>query len=193
MPQPTPKPSVFKLNFLGAGQHLELADASQYNHVHEVVDRLQELMKEPPPGTVVPTFTEALHFNNNSQWLFAIDAVIMDTVAFKIVFNDPVLYGLYLSLSGKKAKVFDGLEFEILYKKITDDIGVYQLELKLPDSIRSLEFGAVSITLPVIGIWIYTNGNFKIDLGFPYNNDFPVLSMCRHSHLRERAVFILPY
>lgn len=172
MPQPTPKPSVFKLNFLGAGQHLELADASQYNHVHEVVDRLQELMQEPPPGTVVPAFTEALHFNNNSQWLFAIDAVIMDTVAFKIVFNDPVLYGLYLSLSGEKAKVFDGLEFEILYKKITDDIGVYQLELKLPDSIRSLEFGAVSITLPVIGIWIYTNGNFKIDLGFPYNNDF---------------------
>jgi|GEM_PF-1653556 len=172
MPQPSPKPSVFKLNFLGAGQHLELADAAKYNHVNEVVDRLQELMKEPPPGTVVPPFTQALHFNNNSQWLFAIDAVIMNTVAFKIVFNDPVLYGLYLSLSGEKAKVFAGLEFEILYKKITDDIGVFQIELKLPDSIRNLEFGAVSITLPVIGIWIYTNGNFKIDLGFPYNNDF---------------------
>lgn len=172
MPQPTPKPSVFKLNFLGAGQHLELTDASKYNHVNEVVNRLQELMQEPPPGTVVPPFTQALHFNNNSQWLFAIDAVIMNTVAFKIVFNDPVLYGLYLSLSGEKAKVFAGLEFEILYKKITDDIGVYQIELKLPDSIRNLEFGAVSITLPVIGIWIYTNGNFKIDLGFPYNNDF---------------------
>ncbi len=172
MPQPAPKPSVFQLNFLGAGQHLELADASRYNHVNEVVNRLQELMKEPPPGTVVPPFTQALHFNNNSQWLFAIDAVIMNTVAFKIVFNDPVLYGLYLSLSGEKAKVFAGLEFEILYKKITDDIGVYQVELKLPDSIRNLEFGAVSVTLPVIGIWIYTNGNFKIDLGFPYNNDF---------------------
>lgn len=172
MPQPAPKPSLFKLNFLGAGQHLELTDAAKYNHVNEVVDRLQELMKEPPPGTIVPPFTQALHFNNNSQWLFAIDAVIMNTVAFKIVFNDPVLYGLYLSLSGEKAKVFAGLEFEILYKKITDDIGVFQIELKLPDSIRNLEFGAVSITLPVIGIWIYTNGNFKIDLGFPYNNDF---------------------
>ncbi|MFT5264256.1 MAG: hypothetical protein ACI8YQ_003002 [Polaribacter sp.] len=41
------------------------------------------------------------------------------------------------------------------------------MELTLPDYLRQLEFGAVSITLPVIGVQIYTNGNFKIDLGFP--------------------------
>jgi hypothetical protein len=172
MPKPAPKPSLFKLNFLGVGQHLELQNAASYNHVAEVVDQLMELMQPPAPGTVVPAFTEALKFNNSSEWLFAIDAVIMDTVSFKIVFNDPALYGLFLSLHGEKAKVFKGLEFEILYKKITDEIGVYQIELKLPDAIRNLEFGAVSVTLPIVGIWIYTNGNFKIDLGFPYNNDF---------------------
>lgn len=172
MPKPEPKPSIFELNFLGAGQHLELVNAAKYNHVQEVVDELSKLMNPPPPGTVVPAFSQALKFNNNSQWLFAIDAKIMNTVAFKIVFNDPVLYGLYLSLSGDKAKVFAGLDFEILYKKITDDIGVYQIELKLPDSIRNLEFGAISVTLPIIGLWIYTNGNFKVDLGFPYNQDF---------------------
>ena len=172
MPKPAPKSSLFKLNFLGAGQHLELQKAATYNHVNEVVDELKTLMQPPPPGTVVPAFAEALKFNNNSQWLFAIDAVVMDTVSMKIAFNDPALYGLFLSLHGDKAKVFKGLEFEILYKKITDDIGVYQIELKLPDAIRNIELGAVSITLPIVGIWIYTNGNFKIDLGFPYNNDF---------------------
>jgi len=176
-PQGMPKPepgdtSIFKLNFLGVGQHLELQNATDYNHINQVVDKLEELMKPPAPGTVVPVFSEVLKFNNSSQWLFAIDAVVMETVSFKIAFNDPALYGLFLSLHGKKAKVFEGLDFEILYKKITDDLGVYQIELKLPDAIRNIELGAVSITLPIIGIWIYTNGNFKVDLGFPYNNDF---------------------
>ena len=172
LPTPSPKPSLFDLKFIGIGQHLELKNAAGYNHVNEVVEEMLTLFKPPAPGTVVPNFSELLKFNNNSQWLFGIDVEIMKTVALQIVFNDPVLYGLYISLSGEKAKALAGLEFEILYKKITDDIGVYQIELKLPDAIRNMEFGAVSITLPVIGISIYTNGNFKIDLGFPYNNDF---------------------
>jgi LysM repeat protein len=172
LPTPAPKPTLFDLKFMGIGQHLELKNAAQYNHVQEVVDAMVRLFDVPAPGTVVPPFSEVLKFNNDSQWLFGLDIEIMKTVALKIVFNDPVLYGLYISLSGEKAKALAGLEFEILYKKITDDIGVYQIELKLPDAIRNMEFGAVSVTLPVIGIWIYTNGNFKVDLGFPYNNDF---------------------
>lgn len=172
LPQPAPKQTLFDLKFIGIGQHLELKNATQYNHVQEVVDAMVEAFEVPKPGTVVPPFSKTLKFNNDSQWLFALDIEIMKTVALKIVFNDPVLYGLYISLTGEKAKALAGLEFEILYKKITDDIGVYQIELKLPDAIRNMEFGAVSITLPVIGIWIYTNGNFKVDLGFPYNNDF---------------------
>jgi len=32
--------------------------------------------------------------------------------------------------------------------------------------------GAVSIVLPQIGIQVYTNGDFLIDIGFPYNLDF---------------------
>lgn len=172
LPQPAPKPSIFDLKFIGIGQHLQLKNAAQYNHVNEVVDAMIGLFDPPAPGTVVPPFSDLLQFNNDSAWLFGLDVEIMKTVALQIVFNDPVLYGLYLKLSGERAKVLAGLEFEILYKKITDDIGVYQIELKLPDAIRNMQFGAVSITLPVIGIWIYTNGNFKIDFGFPYKNDF---------------------
>jgi hypothetical protein len=172
LPTPAPKPGIFELNFIGIGQHLELANAAKYNHVKDVIDDMVKLFDPPAPGTVVPAFNDILKFSNDSQWLFGLDIDIMKTLALKIVFNDPVLYGLYIGLRGDKAKVLAGLEFEILYKKVTDDIGVYQIELKLPDAIRNMEFGAVSITLPVIAIWIYTNGNFKIDLGFPYNNDF---------------------
>lgn len=172
LPQPAPKPSLFDLKFIGIGQHLQLKKAASYKHVNEVVDDMLELFNPPPPDTVIPKFSESLRFSNESDWLFGLDVEIMKTVALQAVFNDPVLYGIYLKLSGEKAKVLAGLEFEILYKKVTDDIGVYQIELKLPDAIRSLEFGAVSVTLPVIAVWIYTNGNFKVDFGFPYNNDF---------------------
>lgn len=37
---------------------------------------------------------------------------------------------------------------------------------------RQLEFGAVSVTLPIIDISIFTNGNFRIDCGFPRNGDY---------------------
>ena len=75
-------------------------------------------------------------------------------------------------MAGAKAKVFAGLEFEIMYKKISDSIGVYQIALTLPDSLRYLQFGAVNVTLPNIGVEIYTNGDFIIDIGFPYDLDF---------------------
>lgn len=172
LPQPAPKPGLFDLKFIGIGQHLQLKKAASYQHVKEVINDMLDLFDPPAPGTVVPKFSELLRFSNESDWLFGLDVEIMKTVALQVVFNDPVLYGLYLKLSGEKAKVLAGLEFEILYKKVTDDIGVYQIELKLPDAIRSLEFGAVSVTLPIIAVWIYTNGNFKVDFGFPYNNDF---------------------
>lgn len=93
-------------------------------------------------------------------------------LSLAMVFNDPVLYGLRIILASEKAKVFQGLEFEILYKKISDTLGVFKSEIKLPDRMRQLEMGAVSITLPVFGIEVYTNGDFKVDLGFPWKMNF---------------------
>ena len=94
------------------------------------------------------------------------------TVDAMVVFNDPNLYGLRLALAGSKAGGLANLAVDILYKKITDDIGVFQIDFTFPDAIRNLNFGMVSITLPQLGIKVYTNGDFFIDIGFPYNLDF---------------------
>ncbi len=172
---PTPPPQkdlLFQLNFLGLGQRLRLKNASEYKHVSDAITDMESLFDPPKEGTLVPRFENSLVFDNDSNWLFGLDAEIMGTVDLSIVFNDPVLYGLFISLKGEKAKSLAGLQFEILYKKITDDIGVYQIELVLPAYIRSMEFGAVSVTLPQIGVDIYTNGNFKTDFGFPRDLDF---------------------
>jgi hypothetical protein len=59
-------------------------------------------------------------FNPNSNWLFGADFTVLDTLRLGFIFNDPDLYGIILALNGEKAKFLAGLEFEILYKKVTE-------------------------------------------------------------------------
>lgn len=174
----------FDLRLLAMGQHVELANPAQYNSIKEVTKAMQEAFIEPKPGTVPigPGSGNALlKFNEDSNWLIATNFGILNagtkekpvwTLDMQVVFNDPNLYGLRIAMAGGKAKIFEGLDFEIMYKKISDSIGVYQIDLTLPNVLRYLQFGAVNITLPSIGIEIYTNGDFMVDIGFPYNMDF---------------------
>jgi hypothetical protein len=90
----------------------------------------------------------------------------------KLIFNDPLLYGLKLSLDSEKAGPFKGLAIEILYAKLNDSLGVFKARAVFPDSMRYLSIGAYSITLPCFALEIYTNGDFTVDLGFPWNSDF---------------------
>ncbi|NIF06603.1 LysM peptidoglycan-binding domain-containing protein [Chryseobacterium sp. Tr-659] len=174
----------FDLRLLAMGQHVELANPAQYNSIKDVTKAMQEAFAEPKPGTVPigpGSGNTLLKFNEDSNWLIATNFGILNagtkdkpvwTLDMQVVFNDPNLYGLRIAMAGGKAKIFEGLDFEIMYKKISDSIGVYQMDLTLPNALRYLQFGAVNITLPSIGIEIYTNGDFTVDIGFPYNMDF---------------------
>ena len=93
-------------------------------------------------------------------------------LTLQVVFNDPSLYGLRIALAGPAAKIFKGLDFQIMYRQISESVGVYQTEITLPDVMRYLSVGAYSLTLPVFGISVYTNGDFQVDVGFPWNEDF---------------------
>ena len=93
-------------------------------------------------------------------------------VTLQVVFADPDLYGLRLALAGEPAKILAGLDFEVLYRKISDTIGVYQAQIALPTAIRTFQAGVFTIGLPVIAVAVYTNGDFQIDFGFPWNGDF---------------------
>src|SRR5690606_3917473 len=72
----------------------------------------------------------------------------------------------------ERAKKLAGLEFEILYRKVGPGLGVYHIELELPETMRHLEMGAVSVTLPYFVLDVWTNGNFMVNLGFPRGLDF---------------------
>lgn len=170
-------PKLIDLRYVGMGQHIALAaPITELKSVEKVIAALKAAMKPVPPGAnpLTDPATPALRYDGNSNWMFGLDASILDTVSLSAVMFDPILYGGLISLSGPRAGVLAGLRFELLYRKITEQIGELSVDLRVPDAFRHLEFGAVSVTLGTIHLDIYTNGNFRIDLGFPHNGDFSV-------------------
>lgn len=158
---------TFDLEYLGLGQRLALRETPPAT-MDGVINALEKALvpagnPQQNPATQLPGLT----YDAGSNWLIGTRFTAMSTVQLSVVFNDPNLYGLLIQLSGSRAGSLAGLRFEILYRKISDTIGVYHIELTLPDAMRHIEMGEVSITLPIITIDIYTNGNFRIDVGFP--------------------------
>lgn len=163
---------LLDLRYLAVGQRVALTSTAGLDNVTGAIARLRDAMRPIDEGTTPLAQLPGLRFDRDSHWLIAFDLTVLGTVRLSIVFNDPYLYGLLLRLAGPRAGGLAGLSFEILYKKVTDDIGVYKVELQLPDAFRRIELGAISLILPVVALDIYTNGNFKVDLGFPRNRDF---------------------
>lgn len=155
--------AIFDLDYLGIGQHITFRNPSGLTTIDKV---MSELIKG------VTGDANVLMFSKDSGWLIGARFTVIGTVGLTVIFNDPVMYGLLITLAGEKAAKFAGLRFEILYRRVTDTIGVYHTELTLPDAMRQLEFGAVSVTLPIVTLDIYTNGDFRIDVGFPKNGDW---------------------
>ncbi|MBB4003107.1 LysM peptidoglycan-binding domain-containing protein [Aurantimonas endophytica] len=174
--------AYFDLKLLALGQRIKIHDPGSFDSTAAVIKALETI---PPStdGTMPFDPTQRVkgqpYYDASSNWLGALHLGLLrigDTPVYAIdcmiVFNDPDLYGLRVALNGDKMKVLAGLAIDVLYKKITDDIGCYQIEFTLPSALRNLDFGAVSVTLPSIGLQIYTNGDFLVDFGFPYNMDF---------------------
>ena len=185
-PAKTPAPpgqgnKYFELRLLALGQHVSIAGSESFTSVKQAIEKMTAMAVPTgneiplPAGTPQPGQP---YFNPDSSWLVGMDFGILRikdrnyVFNLSVIFNDPNLYGLRIALAGDQAKIFKGLDFQIMYKKISDTVGVYMAEIKLPDKMRNLTVGAYTITLPIFAIEIYTNGDFKVDVGFPWNMDF---------------------
>ena len=160
------------IRYLGMGQHVALSAPPKTFSVADVLAELRKEMKPVADPNANPIPQSKLRFDESSQWMLGLDITVIDTVSVGLVMHDPDLYGIVVGLSGAKAKALAGLKFELLYKKVTDDVGVFRVRLQIPDAFRQINLGYVSITLGVITVDVYTNGDFMIDLGFPHNRDF---------------------
>ncbi|NET67259.1 MAG: hypothetical protein F6K63_23875 [Moorea sp. SIO1G6] len=194
---PSTKAPIFELKFLALGQRVAFAPeiVQQARTIEQVTTVMrQTLVPLPPikrrqnpltalqqslpsavssdPSQPIQFSGQPIQFSAESGWLIGAQFVILGSIEISVIFNDPFIYGVRISLSGPPVQSFAGFEFEILYRRISDTVGVYRSELVLPDSMRYIDFGAVHITLPVVAIEIYTNGDFGIDVGFPWGGDF---------------------
>lgn len=163
--------ALIDLRYLGIGQRIRVNDPP--DTVAGTLDLLKAFMQPVADPDDLPGKTGTIAFSADSQWLIGVDVGLMaGTIDFGFIFNDPILYGLSIGLNGEKAGPLAGLRFEILYKKISDDIGMFRVELRIPDAFRTFQLGVASFTLGIVVVEIYTNGNFKVDFGFPYNRNF---------------------
>ena len=166
---------LLDLRYVGVGQNVGFRSAQEFTNVESVLQLMVKDFPTPDGENDNPLnspLLSQLQFTGDGRWLIGADFTIMEAVSLTVVFNDPTLYGLRVALAGPKVKSFSGLDFQILYKRVTDTIGVYHIELTLPQAFRQFNLGAVSVTLPIAVVDIYTNGNFRVDLGFPVGTDF---------------------
>jgi len=164
--------SLVDLRYLGVGQRVTFAKPTP-DTVAESVALLRDSMKPyPKDSTRNPLVGTDMKYSGDSQWLVGLDVSLMQMIDLGFIFNDPKLYGLSIALKGEKSGSLAGLRFEILYKKITNDVGMFRIELRVPDAFRTFQIGVASVTLGIVVIEIYTNGNFMLDLGFPYNRNY---------------------
>lgn len=179
---------LLELRYIGIGNHIAFTAPAAVTSVQDALAKLRAALTPPTADTVAPlpkpaaagstapaggTTTPALvRYSKDAGYMLGLDVRLMGTVDLAIIFNDPVLYGLAIGLAGERAGPLAGLKFEILYKKISDTVGVFSVSLELPSAFRHVELGEVSLTIGTVVVDIYTNGDFRVDLGFPRLRDF---------------------
>lgn len=169
---PAPKVPLIDLKYFALGQRVGIdTDATD---VLGIIEAMREKIQQVDGDGITKNFVDL--YKPDRHLLFAARLSIRDLIDLSVIFNDPVVYGLAISF-GEKIAVLKGFKFEILYKKISDDVGLFYLDLSLPESIRQIEFGQGSVTLPCIAISIYTNGDFKIAIGWPLGDRSVVVQL----------------
>jgi hypothetical protein len=69
--------------------------------------------------------------------------------------------------NGEDKDPWANLELEILYRKVKPHLGEFSADLTLPKKYRTIKLEAAELTLPAVGIAIWTNGDFKVSIGWP--------------------------
>lgn len=164
------KASKFSLAYLGIGNHVKIESLDTSKGIAEAVKALRDAIIPPADGAA-----PSVLYDDQKGWIFGTDFTINGALQVRVALADPDLYGLLVTVDNKAAsflKSFQGLSLELLYKKVTEDIGMFKTVLTLPDKYRRLDTGVFTIILGTVGVEVYTNGDFLLDLGFPENEDF---------------------
>ncbi|MFN3657259.1 MAG: hypothetical protein ACK4UO_08405 [Pseudolabrys sp.] len=158
---------VFELIYVGLGQRVGPDPADPPKSFGDFLEYMQttfwEKLKNKEYGDI---------YHPDGKWIIVTDFKLLKIIEIGLVFYDVTpFYALQVKLTGGIGK---GFEFEITYTKVTDTIGLFATTIGLPASLRTFNVGAASLTLPTLSIDVYTNGNWKVDLGFPDGDNWSV-------------------
>jgi hypothetical protein len=158
------------------GQRVELP--TQPTTVEDALVQIQNVVAGITASNPLPVN----FFNKDAGWLVGARMILLGQIDVRLVFADPQIYGVHilvrddLNIEGApKSAYLDalvGLSAEILYRKVSNTIGVYEGFLTLPDKIRKINMDAFEVQLPSLGVKVFTNGDFELDIGYPHNGDF---------------------
>lgn len=172
---------VLKVDYLGLGNRVTVplneteAEILEITSVEKMIDTMKAKMPIRGTGPEAVGVAQQLTsiYRPNGGLLVGLDLTIFNVFRLAVVFaQDLQIYGGLIGFVEDAPAFIRNFKFQVLYKPVTDDIGVFHILLQLPDYLRRWDVGKGTLTLPIIGIDIYTNGNFKLDLGFPYDFDF---------------------
>ncbi|MCO7121236.1 hypothetical protein NIA71_04630 [Ihubacter massiliensis] len=177
----------FELKYFGLGRHIDLGlQGAADQSLFALLDICREHVKETAE---LPTKI----YDDSYGWFVGARFTVLEFLEAGILFYDPVLYGIQAKVLNNDLVPLKGLDLTIYYRKVTEDIGVFYANVTLPDCIRNMDFGALSVTLPSIEVWVYTNGNFKINFGFPENDDFSLSFALSYGIFYGRGGFYFGY
>lgn len=152
---------VFALHYFALGRNVFLGEVERDGRLRDILAQLRRNLSDQGAG-----------YDPETGWMICADFTIAKCLSLCILIYDPWIYGAQITVESDSIAGLKGLDLTLYYRKVTDAIGVFYLHAQLPDAIRKVDLGGISFTLPVIEVWLYTNGDFKVNLGFPENRDF---------------------
>lgn len=160
--------STFQLNYLGIGQRVgpTVQLPASGNPMEIIFNQLETQLVGSDPETIITQLAKSF-YQPDRDWFIAADMRLRE-LRLRVLFNDPVMYGLEVSIPmASPPSFFSGLLFEILYQKLGPNLGVYYGALSLPYGMRHIPLEGFILILPGFSAWIYTNGDFRINVGWP--------------------------
>nr|HQV32668.1 hypothetical protein [Calditrichia bacterium] len=163
---PQSSKSSFQLHYFGLGQRIGPDPVTGVTDpIETIFAQIEDQFKTNDPAEILTGLARNF-YKPDRDWFIGAHLTLRNW-DLKIIFNDPAMYGVRVACPETPTTFFSGFLFEILYEKLGPNLGVYFGALTLPDTLRRINIDGVILILPGFSIWIYTNGDFRVNVGWP--------------------------
>lgn len=172
--------SFLDINYFALANHVKIDTKSGSTFE----DKLQIIKNNLNDDTDPSTLT----ISNKAGFLLGSDMRIADTADVKLLYNDfDQLYGADFALNGAKAGALNGIQAQIMYKRLNENVGVFSGKIIPPQALKNINLGSFAIGIGNIAAEIKTNGDFMLDLGYPEKSNFSNSFSLRYGILTGRG------